>query len=149
LQEKQKELFIQFISLSRELSLPLIIHARDSYEDTIKILKMEDAKLVMMHMFGANLLTKQIIENDWYVSMNAIVLKSKRHKKVVRDTPMQRLLLETDSPWLAPEGFGNKRNDSTSLKFIAKKIADVKKVSFEEVDKVTTENAINLFQLNF
>ncbi len=149
IQEKQKELFIQFISLSRELSLPLIIHARDSYEDTIKILEMEDAKLVMMHMFGANLLTKQIIENDWYISMNAIVLKSKRHKKVVRDTPMKRLLLETDSPWLAPEGFGNKRNDSTSLKFIAKKIADVKKVSFEEVDKVTTENAINLFQLNF
>lgn len=149
LQEKQKELFIQFISLSKELNLPLIIHARDSYEDTIKILEREDAKLVMMHMFGANQLTKQIIENDWYISMNAIVLKSKRHKKVVRDTPMQRLLLETDSPWLAPEDFGNKRNDSTAVKFIAKKIAEVKKVSFEKVDKVTTENAINLFQLNF
>jgi len=80
--------------------------------------------------------------------MNAIVLKSKRHKKVVRDTPMQRLL-ETDSPWLAPEDFGNKRNDSTAVKFIAKKIAEVKKVSFEKIDKVTTENAINLFQLNF
>ena len=147
LQEKQNELFTQFISLSKELNLPLIVHARDSYEDTIKILEREDAKLVMMHMFGANQLTKQIIENGWYISMNAIVLKSKKHKKVVRDVPMQRLLLETDSPWLAPENFGNKRNDSTAVKMVAKKIAEIKKVSFEEIDKATTKNAINLFQL--
>ena len=145
--EKQEELFVQLISLAKELNLPLVIHSRDAYEGTVKILEREDAKSVMMHMFGANQLTKLIVENDWYVSMNAIVLKSKKHKKVVRDAPTQKLLLETDSPWLAPERFGSRRNDSTAVKFVVEKIAEIKRASFEEVDKTTTENAIRFFQL--
>ena len=148
-QEKQEELFVQLISLAKELNLPLVIHSRDAYEDTVKILEREDAKSVMMHMFGANQLTRQIVENDWYISMNAIVLKSKKHKKVVRDTPTKQLLLETDSPWLAPEGFGSRRNDSTAVEFVAEKISEIKRTSSKEVDKTTTENAIRFFQLKF
>ncbi len=147
--EKQEELFVQLISFSKELKLPLVIHSRDAYEDTVKILEREDAKSVMMHMFGANQLARRIVENNWYVSMNTIVLKSKKHKKVVRDTPLQQLLLETDSPWLAPEGFGSRRNDSTAVIFVAEKIAEIKKVSFGEVDKITTENATKFFRLKF
>ncbi len=146
--EKQEELFVQLISLSKELKLPLVIHSRDSYEGTVKILEREDAKSVMMHMFGANQLTSRIVENGWYASMNTIVLKSKKHKKVVRDTPIEQLLLETDSPWLAPKDFGSRRNDSTAVRYVAEKIAEIKKVRFEEVDKSTTENAIRFFQLN-
>ena len=147
--QKQEELFVQLISLSKELRLPLVIHSRDAYEDTVKILEREDAKSVMMHMFGANQLTKRIVENGWYVSMNTIVLKSKKHKKVVRDTPLPQLLLETDSPWLAPIGFGSRRNDSTAVKFVAEKIVEIKKTSSEEVDNTTTENAKRFFQLRF
>ncbi|MGC8812363.1 MAG: TatD family hydrolase [Candidatus Aenigmatarchaeota archaeon] len=142
-QERQKELFIELINFAKELNKPLIIHARNAYDEAVKILEQEDAKEVLMHMFGANYLVKRIIENNWYVSMNTIVLKSKKHKKVIRDTPLERILLETDSPWL---GFG-KRNDPLSVKIVAEKIAEIKEVSFEEVDRITTENTIKFFNL--
>lgn len=144
-QKKQKEWFIESISLSKELKLPLVVHARDAFEDAVKILEQEDAKKVLMHMFGANQLVKRIAENGWYVSMNTIVLKSKKHKKVVRDMPLEQLMLETDAPWLGSEG---KRNDPTSVKLVAEKITEIKKVKFEDVDKMTTENAIRFFNLN-
>jgi TatD DNase family protein len=126
------------------LKFPLVIHARNAYEEAIKILEQEDAKQVLMHMFGANHLVKEIIENDWYVSMNTILLKSKKHKKVVRDMPLERIMLETDSPWLGLEG---KRNDPLSVRIVAEKIAEIKHKSFEEVDKITTENALKFFNL--
>jgi TatD DNase family protein len=145
-QEKQKKLFSEFISFAKELRLPLVIHSRAAYEEAVKILEQEDAKQVLMHMFGANHLVKRIIENDWYVSMNTIVLRSKKHKKVVRDMPLEKLLLETDSPWL---GLERKRNDPLSVKIVAEKIAEIKKLSFEEVNKITTENAVKFFSLVF
>jgi TatD DNase family protein len=128
------------------LDLPLVIHSRDAVEDAIKILEKENAKNVVMHMFGANQLTKKVVENGWYISMNAILLKSKKHKKVVRDCPLEKLMLETDSPWLSPDGG---RNDPTSVKIVAEKIAEIKKISVEEVDRVTTENAKRFFRINY
>jgi TatD DNase family protein len=145
-QKRQKELFVELINFAKELKLPLVIHARNAYDETVKILEQEDAKKVLMHMFGANHLVKRVIENGWYVSTNTIVLRSKKHKKVVRDMPLEKIMLETDSPWLGLEG---KRNDPLSVKVVAGKIAEIKKVSFEKVDKVTTENAIDFFNLNF
>lgn len=147
LRKSQKKLFAQLISLAKQLELPLIIHSRDAYDDTLEILEQEQAKNVVMHMFGANKLTKRVIENNWHISMNSIVLKSKKHKKVVRDCPIHRLLIETDSPWLAPDSFMNKRNDPTSTSHIVKKVAEIKKTSFEEIDEITTKNAIDFFQL--
>jgi TatD DNase family protein len=145
--EKQKQMFIEFIGLAKEIKLPLVVHSWDACEDALKILEQEDAKQVLMHMFEDNRLTEQVAEDGFYVSMNTIVLKSKKYKKVVRDTPLEKLMLETDAPWLAPEGFGSKRNDSTAVKFVAEKIAEIKKISFEKVDEVTTDNAIRGFNL--
>jgi TatD DNase family protein len=144
-QKKQKELFIELINFAKELKKPLVIHSRNSYDEAVKILEQEDAKKVLMHMFGANHLVKRIIENDWYVSTNTILLKSKKHKKVVRDMPLEKILLETDSPWLSPSGG---RNDPTSVKIVAEKIAEIKNKSFEEVDKITTESALKFFNLS-
>lgn len=144
--EKQKQMFIKFINLAKDLDLPLVIHSRDAVEDAIKILEKENAKNVVMHMFGANQLTKKVVENGWYISMNAILLKSKKHKKVVRNCPLEKLMLETDSPWLSPDGG---RNDPTSVKIVAEKIAEIKKISVEEVDRVTTENAKRFFRINY
>jgi TatD DNase family protein len=143
-QEKQKELFIEFISFAKELKLPLVVHSRAAYDEAVKILEQEDAKQVLMHMFGANHLVKRIIENNWYISINTIVLRSKKHKKVVRDMPIEKLLLETDSPWLGLEG---KRNDPTSIKIVAEKIAEIKKLDFEEVWNTCGKNAIKFFEL--
>ncbi|MFH1473866.1 MAG: TatD family hydrolase [Candidatus Aenigmatarchaeota archaeon] len=149
--EKQKQLFIQLIDLAKELNKPLVIHSRDVWEDTLKVLEDQDAKKVMMHMWGNNQLLDRIIENGWSVSMNAIVLKSKKHRKIARDIPLDRLMLETDAPWLAPkrlmEGVET-RNDPLTIKTVAEKIAEIRKVPFEEVWSKCGENAIRFFSLD-
>jgi TatD DNase family protein len=149
-QQKQKELFSRLIELSKELKKPLIIHSREAYEETIKILEQEDAKEVDMHMFGDHHLTKRIVDNGWFISINTIILKSKSHKKIARDCPLERLMLETDAPWLSPkkllEGIDEK-NNPTSIKLVAEKIAEIKKLSFEDVWKKCGENAVKFFKL--
>ncbi|MBM3303460.1 MAG: TatD family deoxyribonuclease [Candidatus Aenigmarchaeota archaeon] len=143
--EKQAELFRKFIALSNELDRPLVIHARDAYEEVVEILEQEGAKRVMLHMFGANQLVKRVIDNGWSVSMNAIVMKSKKHTKVTRDMPLNRLMLETDAPWLRPDGKG--RNDPRSIRQVAERIAEIKKLKSDEVWDACAKNAINFFKL--
>lgn len=145
--EKQKQLFLEFINLSKEVKLPLVIHSWDACEDVVKILEQEDAEQVLLHMFENNSLVKEIADNKWFVSMNTIVLKSKKYKKVVRDVPLEQLMLETDAPWLAPEGFGS-RNDPTAIKIVAEKISEIKKIGFDEVWKKCGENAVKFFDLS-
>lgn len=146
-QQKQREQFAQWISFARELKKPLVIHARAAFDDVLNILEREDAKQVYMHMFGAPNLLMRVIENGWFIGLNTILLRSKKHKKIARDTPLENLLLETDAPWLAPEGWPSKRNDPTAVKIVAQKIAEIKKVPIEKVIAATTENAIRFFSL--
>ena len=143
--EKQKEWFRKHIELAKNLGLPIVIHSRDAANDTIEILEEENAKRVHWHMFGEPKLLQRVIDNGWYVSMNAIVLRSKKHKKVVRDVPLERIMLETDSPWLAIEK--GMRNEPTTIVEVAKKIAEVKKVDFEVVWKQAAMNAIRFYGL--
>lgn len=151
LQKKQRELFVQLIAFAKELKKPLVIHSRDAFEDTVKILEQEDAKQVYMHMFGGQHLLKRILENGWFIGLNTILLRSKKHKKIARDCPLDKLLLETDAPWLAPltepSWKGGKRNDPTAVKIVAEKIAEIKKVPLEKVVVATTANAIRFFSL--
>ncbi len=142
--EKQKELFRDSIKLSKDLKKPLVIHARESYEDCIEILEEEDAKNVNLHMFGGRRLIERVISNQWHISMNAIVLKSKNHKKIIRDMPMDRIMLETDAPWLSPSGG---RNTPLTIKNVAEKISEIKNIRFDEVWRLCGENAVNFFDL--
>jgi TatD DNase family protein len=143
--ERQAELFRRFIALSKELDKPLVIHAREAYDEVVEILEQEGAKRVMLHMFGANQLVKRVVDNGWSVSMNAIVLKSKKHGKVVRDMPADKLMLETDAPWLHPSGKG--RNDPTSIRVVAEKIAEIRKMPFDDVWQQAAANAVRFFSL--
>ncbi|MEM5778626.1 MAG: TatD family hydrolase [Candidatus Aenigmatarchaeota archaeon] len=150
-QKKQEELFIRLIELSKELKKPLIIHSREAYERTVRILEQEDAKEVNMHMFGDHHLTKRVVGNNWFISINTIILRSKSHKKIARDCPLEKLMLETDAPWLSPKKFLEgleERNEPTSIKLVAEKIAEIKKTSFNDVWKICGENAIKFFKLN-
>jgi TatD DNase family protein len=142
--EKQKELFIKFINLAKNLNLPLVIHARKAFAEAIEILEKCGAKRVLMHFFTAKELLPRIIKNNWSISVNTTLLNSKKIKKIVRDLPIGKIMTETDSPWLGPNG---KRNDPTSVKFVIERIAEIKKIDFKEVDKITTQNAIEFFNL--
>jgi TatD DNase family protein len=142
--EKQKELFIKFIDLAKSLNLPLVIHARKAFAEAIEILEKFGAERVLMHFFTAKELLSKIIKNGWSISVNTTLLNSKKIKKIVRDLPIEKIMTETDSPWLGLEG---KRNDPTAVKFVIEKIAEIKRMKFEEIDKITTQNAIDFFNL--
>ena len=149
-QEKQKQLFVQLINLAKALDKPLVIHSRGVFEETLEILESQSAEKVLLHMWGEHKLLERVLENGYHISMNTIILRSKGYRKVVRDCPLDRLMLETDSPWLAPKKLMENveaRNDPLSVKVVAEKIAEIKKVSFEEVWQKCGENAVNFFSL--
>jgi len=114
--ENQRRLFTSFIMLGRELGLPIVVHLRTAEmtlmsSTMLRDTEAEDARKVQLHMFGSRRLVEEAIRLGYYISMNAIVLHSKTYQKVVRDTPLERLMLETDAPWLHPTLDKEKRND--------------------------------------
>jgi len=141
--KKQKELFKKFIQLARDLKKPLVIHARKAFLEAIEILEKFGEKNVLMHFFTAKELLQRVMKNGWSISVNTTLLKSKKIKKIVRDMPLGKILLETDSPWLG-EG---KRNDPLSVEIIAREIAKIKKLDFNEINKITDENVKKFFNL--
>jgi len=130
--------------LAKKLKKPIIIHSRDAIDDVVNILEQEEAENILMHLFGARHLIKKIIENNWSISVGPIAQRSKTHKKIIRDMPIENIMLETDSPWFGQEG---KRNDPLAVIGVANRIAEVKKITPEEVDRITTQNAIKFFDL--
>jgi len=144
-QEKQKEVFREWLNFAKELKKPVTIHIRDAFEDAFRILESEDVQKVHLHMFGGYKFVNEVIEKKWFVSLNTMVLKSKSYKRVARDIPIEQLMLETDSPWLSLEE--NKRNDPRSVKIVAEEIARIKKVDVKVVEEKTDLNAISFFNL--
>jgi len=153
--ERQRAMFAKFVRLAKKLELPVVVHIRngedketaDAFADAFEILEREGAKRVQLHMFGARKLLERAIGNGWYVSCNAIIMRSKSYAKVVRDTPLDRLMLETDAPWLHPSGDAAQRNDPTGVLAVAEKIAEIKDVPAVDVDVRTTGNAIDFYSL--
>jgi len=143
LREKQRELFRFFIKFAKELNLPLVIHSREAMQDTIKILEEEKAENVLMHLFGERKFISKIIENGWFISVGPILLTSKNHKKIIKEMPIEKIMLETDSPWF---GFG-KRNEPIAIIKVAEKIAEIKKIDFNDVWNICGRNAIKFFNL--
>jgi TatD DNase family protein len=151
--EEQRRLFTRFIDLGRELGLPIVVHLRnggdeaDVFDDAFEILRGKDARRVQLHMFGCRRLVDEAIGLGYYISMNAIVLHSKTYQKVVRDAPLERLMLETDAPWLHPTLDKEKRNDPTHVREVAEKIAEIKKIPVEKVIDSTSRNAVDFYDL--
>jgi TatD DNase family protein len=104
-------------------------------------------------MFTKRSMLKRVIDNGWFVSVNTVLLRTKNVKKIVRDCPLEQLMLETDSPWLGIDKDGKLkpkfivRNEPIAVRLVADKVAQIKKINFENVDRQTTENAINFFNL--
>jgi len=150
LQEKSRDMFAQLISLAKETDLPMVVHTRDAHEDVVRILEREDARKVDLHMWGDHHSVQRIVENGWLISMNAIILRSKSHKKIARDCPLENLMLETDAPWLAPKRLlegKEERNEPTSIRLVAEKIAEAKKADFGTAWSACGRNAVKLFGL--
>ncbi|MEZ5900927.1 MAG: TatD family hydrolase [Hyphomicrobiaceae bacterium] len=147
----QAEGFRNHIAAARETGLPLEIHTRDADADTLAILKDEHAKgpfPAILHCFtGGRELAMGAVDLGLYVSFSGVISfkKSDALREIARDIPMDRLLLETDAPFLAPEPYRGKVNEPALIVHTAKALADVKGVSEDEIAKVTTENFFGLF----
>ena len=149
--ELQKEAFIKQIDLANEFNLPIVIHSRDASVDTIDIIKKHQVKKSgIFHCCQPNQeMVRQALELGYYISFaGPITFKnSKNAPEVIKMVPIDRILIETDSPYLAPEPNRGKRNDCRNVKYVAQKIADVKGYSLEEVTKKTYENAMRIFNI--
>ncbi len=148
LRERQKELFLKSIRISKELDKMIIVHTRDAHDDVIKILEKERAERVQLHMWGEPAAIGAVIDHGWYVSAGPIVATSKKHRKVVRDTPSELLMLETDSPWFGgKDANGKLLGEPTNIRIPAAEIAKIKEMKFEEIWKACGKNAVKAFRL--
>ena len=149
--ELQKKAFVEQIKIANELNLPIQIHTRDAVMDTLEILKQNNVnKKGIFHCCPLNReLVKEGLKLGFYISFAGPVTfkNSKNANEIIEMVPNDKMLIETDSPYLSPEPFRGKRNDPRNVKFIAKKIAEVKNITIEEVAETTYKNAIKVFNL--
>lgn len=147
----QKYVFLEQIKIANKLNLPIMIHTRDAIMDTIEIIK--NTEFVKPGIFHCCPLNKELIQaglnKDFYISFAGPVTfkNSKNAKEIVSMVPLEKILIETDSPYLSPEPNRGKRNDSRNVLFIAKKIAEFKNITVEEIAKITYENAKHVFNI--
>lgn len=149
----QKAVFIRQLELARELSLPVIIHSRDANEDTVAVLLEQGFKdyPLLWHCFGAGMeFAQAVVDNGWHISIPGPVTFRRNNDAVqaaVARIPFERLLIETDSPYLAPEPWRGKRNHPALAAFTARRIAEIKGRSLEDVWRITGDNARRFFGL--
>ena len=148
---KQKEVFIKQIELANKLNLPVMIHMREATNETLNILEQNRALLSaggLMHCFNGSLeTTMRVFDLGFYISLGgAITFKnSKNADEMINLVPNDKILIETDSPYLAPEPVRGTRNTPINVKYIAQKIASVKNISIEEVANLTRNNVLKIY----
>lgn len=155
--EQQKKVFIQHIELAHEFNLPVIMHGRDSrdgsrsaYQAMLKILDEQKVTKGVIHCFGGTVQDALgFLQRGFYVGFTGIITfdKTGRLAEVIRSLPLDAILVETDSPYLAPEPYRGKRNQPQYVKYVAEKIAEIKGVMVSEVEKQTVLNTKTLFSL--
>lgn len=147
--EQQIEAFKMQIDRALEYDLPIVIHSRESLQDSIDIVReKQNGKLNgIFHCFSGNAEeAKQAIETGLYLGIGGVVtFKNSKLPEVLKEVDLSRLVLETDAPYLAPTPYRGKRNESSYIPLIAEKIAEIKQVSIEEVARITTENTAKIF----
>jgi len=148
--DNQKQAFIKQIELAKELKLPIVIHSRQAEIDLMQILKNTMPIRAVVHCFsGDENFLKQCLELGFFISFtcNITYKKAQGLRDMVNLTPLDRLMLETDAPYLSPEGFRGKRNEPYQIKLLAEEVSRIKGVSFAEVADKTSQNAKKFFNL--
>lgn len=152
IQSRQRYWFCRQLELARELSLPVIVHSRDAAEDTLKLMKGIHAEQIpgVIHCFSYSPeLAEEYVKMGYYIGIGGVVTfkNSKKLKETAARIPLERILLETDCPYLAPEPNRGKRNSSLNLPYVVKEIATLRNITEEEVIVATRENALRLLNI--
>lgn len=147
--EKQKDFFKSQIVLAKSLDMPVIVHDREAHADTLDILKQTEPKGVLHCFSGSKEMAKEIIKLGMYIGFNGVVTfkNARKSLEVVKCIPLDKIVLETDCPYLAPEPHRGKRNDSSYIPFIAERIGEILGMSAQTVLDITNENAHKLYEL--
>ena len=146
--EKQKELFIKQIDLAIKYNLPIVVHTRDSIQDTYDILKGKKVSGVIHCFSGSYEMAKEFIKIGYKIGIGGVLtFKNSKLYEVVSKIDLKDILIETDSPFLSPEPLRGKKNNPYNVYYVAKKIAEIKKTTIDEVINQTNKNAIALFDI--
>ena len=143
-------MFKSLLDLAQLENISVVIHTRDAAQDTMNILKNYKLK-VDIHCFGYSLeIAKECIKRGYRLGIGGVLTfkNSKKLVEIVSNIPIENILLETDSPYLTPEPFRGKKNEPFYLSYVIDKISEIKKISIDEVKKITTKNAKEQFDLN-
>lgn len=148
----QANVFRKQIRLAKKLDMPIIIHNREATEDIIQILEEEEAHMVggIMHCYNDSVkYVQRVLDMNFYISLGGPVTfkNAPLPKEVAKEVPLERLLIETDAPYLAPHPKRGKRNEPAYVKLVAEQIAELRGIPLEEVERQTTENAFQIFNI--
>ncbi len=145
---EQKKLFIDQIKLAKKYNLPVIVHTRESIQDCLDILKENKVKGVIHCFSGSYEMAKEFIKYGYKLGIGGVLtFKNSKLHEVIEKINLKDILLETDSPFLSPEPFRGKQNNPSNVYYVAKKIAEIKKINIEEVINITTKNFVELFDI--
>ena len=147
--DRQQEVFAIQLELARELALPVVVHDREAHADTLKFLKKYKPAGVVHCFSGSWETAREILDLGMYIGLGGVVtFKNARHAvEVAKNIPLERLVLETDAPYMAPVPYRGKRNDSSLIAFVAEKIGELRGMEAQAVLDVTAENTRRLFNL--
>lgn len=147
--EKQLVFFEKQILLAKELDLPVIVHDREAHEDTLNLIKKYKPKGVMHCFSGSAEMAKEVLKTGMYIGIGgALTFKNaKKILKVADEVPIEKILLETDCPYMAPVPFRGKRNDSSLIKYVAERLGEIKGMSAEEVIDICNKNGRKMFEI--
>ena len=148
--EIQKKWFVRQLELAREVKLPVVIHSRDAAKDTMDIMHSEHAEEIggVVHCFSySKEIAKECVDMGFYIGVGGVVTfkNGRKLREVVEEIPMEKILLETDCPYLSPEPHRGERNSSLNLPYVVKEIANIKGISEEDVVRITEENAKRMY----
>ena len=146
----RKEVFKKQLQYAREVNLPLIIHSREAKKDTLQIIKETGVSKGVFHCFSGDMdMAEEAMAMGFYISLAGPVTfkNAKTPKEIAKAIPDDYLLIETDAPYLTPEPYRGKRNEPSYIVHTAKVIAEIRKISFEDLSRITTLNAKRLFNI--
>ena len=148
--EIQLKAFRMQMELARELGLPAIVHERDAHEDGMKVVDEFPEVTGVFHCYsGSAEMAKELIKRGWYIGFTGVLTFKNARKaiEVAASIPLDRIVLETDCPYMSPEPFRGKRNDPGKLYRMAEKLAEIRGLSVEEIHRITTENGKRLYRI--
>ena len=148
--EIQQKAFRMQMALARELNLPVIVHEREAHEDGMKIVEEFPEVTGVFHCYsGSAEMAKWLVARGWYIGFTGVLTFKNARKavEVAASIPLERIVLETDCPYMAPEPFRGKRNDPGKLYRMAEKLAEIRGLSVEEIHRITTENGKRLYRI--